>query len=90
MDTDTLIRAISRAGYEARPYAGRGMYGRQCVGVEVGRHGTFGLGVGLALALGEEAADLDALTDGMGMGVVVYFPKVWWKGRDESRDEDDE
>ena len=98
MDAITLIRALESLDLSARSYSGRGMYGRNCVGVTLGRNSEyteFGLGVALALALGEEAADLQARTDSMGLGSIVYFPNVRWpegrKDSDESdEDEDDE
>jgi hypothetical protein len=37
MDAKKLIGLIEEAGYEARSYSGRGMYGRQCVGAELER-----------------------------------------------------
>jgi hypothetical protein len=92
MDPITLIRAIENAGYEARSYTGRGMYGRQCVGVEIDRHGSeFMLGVRLGLTLGEDAEDLSPVSDSMGLGLIVYFPKVAWPaGEKETVEEEDD
>lgn len=33
METSMLVNLIQAAGYEAYPYSGRGMLGRQCVGL---------------------------------------------------------
>lgn len=93
MDPITLIRAIESLGLSPRSYSGRGMYGRSCVGVTLGRNSEvteFGLGVKLALALGEDAEDLDPRTDSMGLGSIIYFPNVRWpEGRKDSEDEDE-
>jgi len=37
LTSEKLIEAIEDAGYEARSYSGRGMYGKCCVGVEINR-----------------------------------------------------
>lgn len=94
MDPVTLIRAIEDLGLAARSYSGRGMYGRNCVGVTLGRNSEFSefkLGVAIALALGEDAEHLDPCTDTMGLGFIVYFPSVRWpEGRKDSEDGNDE
>lgn len=94
MDAEKLIEAIEDAGYEARSYSGRGMYGRECVGVVVGVAG-FRLGAELAKSVAylaeddvhealDELAELSVSQDSMGHDVVVYFPGVPWpEGRDE-------
>ena len=92
MDFNTLIDAIENAGFEARSYSGRGMYGRSCVGIDVDR-GTspFQLAAMLANELVDDAASyedaqtltrelakLRVCTDQMGLGQIVYFPDVAW------------
>lgn len=93
MDPITLIRAIEDLNLDPQSYSGRGMYGSKCVGVRLGRNSEFtefGLGVKLALALGEDADDLNPRTDSMGLGSIIYFPNVRWpEGRKDSEDEDD-
>lgn len=101
MDADKLIEILEDAGYEPQSYSGRGMYGKECVGVvvESGR-GGFRLGAELAksaayLAEDEEdvhtvlseLAELSVSTDAMGFDVIVYFPGVAWPEQDE-QDED--
>jgi hypothetical protein len=102
MKFKALIQAIEEAGYEARSYSGRCMYGKSCVGVTCGRTEAFSLGVKVGAALaasGEEEAEssVDALadlwvqTDSMGHDMIVYFPGVAWESEeDESEDEDGE
>lgn len=98
MKQSILVQAIEDAGYEARSYSGRGMYGAHCVGVTCGRSEAFSLGVKIAVALqatGEEdaessveaLADLRVATDSMGHDMIVYFPAVLWA--EDSKDEED-
>jgi hypothetical protein len=111
MNATKLIGAIVRAevpGYEpfeARSYSGRGMRGRECVGVTVGRGlSSFQLGVAIAAAmrddffpqLQQDLEDLVGLTvreDSMGLDTIVYFPGVEWKDDlddDDGEDDDEE
>lgn len=82
MDAITLIRALEDLDLEPCSYSGRGMYGQKCVGVPTDNITEFTLGVWLALALGEEANQLHARVDGLGRGMIVYFPSVSWPGND--------
>lgn len=98
MDAKKLIEVIESANYEARSYSGRGMYGRECVGIEL-RQGTSQFGVGVAVAnmaltlgyedLAEDLMDLRVASDSMGLDTIVYFPNVAWP-KDEDGDVDDE
>ena len=87
MIATTLVRLLTGLGHEVRSYSGRGMRGRECVGVVVpGDTSMFTFGVELALA----AADIDinvvynlsklvSRTDDMGRhNIIVYFPDVDW------------
>lgn len=100
MKFKALIQAIEEAGYEARSYSGRGMYGKSCVGVTCGRTEAFSLGVKVGAAVaaaGEEdaessveaLADLWTQVDSMGHDMIVYFPGVAWE-REEDEDCSDE
>jgi hypothetical protein len=72
MKAETLIETIEATGREVRSYSGRGMYGRRCVGVSLGR-GDYGS------ALPEEGQKRDSL----GLGEIVYWPSVAWpEGRE--------
>jgi hypothetical protein len=90
---------IEAAGYEARSYSGRGMYGAQCVGVDLDRGvSEFRLAIDLAVACvhdgeSEQVAELGHLatsSDSMGLGSIVYFPSVKWEGVEEEDDLDDD
>ena len=95
MSAERLIELIEEAGREARSYSGRGMYGEQCVGVDLDNASEiFGLGVEMAnYAVDDEREDLASLRstwDSMGLGVIIYFPGVRWpKGRDEDEADED-
>ncbi len=85
-----LIEAIKSVEHTARPYSGRGMYGRTCVGVVT--EDEFSLGVSLALALGEDATSLRPSTDSMGRSsIIVYFRNIPWPedytGENEKKDD---
>lgn len=106
MDAEKLIAAIEDAdvldgeGLTARSYSGRGMFGRSCVGVEVGRGvSAFQLAAAIAVALldgdvdegpsdVEDLARLRVCEDSMGLDSIVYFPQVEWPVAKEEDDED--
>lgn len=104
MDSLKLVEAIEGADLrdvelKARSYSGRGMFGRKCVGVEIGRDvSTFQLAAAIAAALldadaEEGPSDVEALArlrvseDNMGLDTIVYFPQVEWP-TDDLGDED--
>lgn len=96
MDAKKLVMAVRNAGYEARSYSGRGMYGRTCVGITIER-GTsaFTVGIHVAAELGEdahEAARLSTAHDNLGLDTILYFPMVDWPKDvpDEDIDEDED
>lgn len=96
MDTQQLIEAIENAGHQARSYSGRGMYGRECVGVTI--NDPFELYADLLEAAtdgcNEEEmqgvvngiADLmrNTRTDSMGRSMIVYWPNMEWQAQEES------
>lgn len=74
-EAEALKRKILAAGKEPRPYSGRGMDGRYCVGVNVSNAAD-------AFLLGE-AMGLKAPPnhDACGRGVVLYWPAYPWEVR---------
>lgn len=58
-------------------YSGRGMYNKQCVGINLNSHDELWK---LALACGN--ANFNNLpapkTDSMGYGIVAYWPEIAW------------
>jgi hypothetical protein len=69
----TPLDAIARLrdeGLEPRRYSGRGMFGADCIGVDVESREDAG-------AL-KALFDLKPTTDSMGRGVVAYWPALPW------------
>lgn len=67
-----------------RTYSGRGMYGKQCVGIVVSGGGaTFELAFGLSAWVQQADVDFELgeafkrpLTDSMGYDIIVYWPSI--------------
>ena len=88
MDFTTLRNIIEGAGYEARSYSGRGMYGKECLGFTT--DDSFMVTMGnileeLAYVHGHETEEKltafakvlkNAATDSMGLGTIIYFPRI--------------
>ena len=83
-----VIAACNDLGLEVRSYSGRGMYGRSCVGVTTDGNSHTALAQ-IVIALCEQGADgveaADHFTrsgaiasDSMGLGMIVYFPRLPW------------
>ncbi len=74
---DELIEALEDAGfYDHRPYSGRGMFGAECVGLDLEGEGDLW---NVAYALGKSGADIKApRVDSMGRGIIAYWPSVKW------------
>ena len=78
-DMQSLKNALDGFDAEISAYSGRGMYGRQCLGIS-GNFGLFELGVAIG-SYGNERL-VEALigyapsTDSMGTGKVIYWPQV--------------
>ena len=82
-----LQSTIENAGYETRSYSGRGMYGKQCLGISSENvietivdilHWAFSEGDDdLYYALSK--AMQSAKTDSMGHGLIIYFPDHEYK-----------
>jgi hypothetical protein len=68
-----LIAALHDAGYEPRSYSGRGMNGKQCVGVSA----TSAFGIGAAL---EDITAPEPCQDQLGKRYIFYWPAYEWPG----------
>lgn len=89
----TLQELIEDLGYETRSYSGRGMYGRECLGVTVEEPVSFALELGEAIGADDERSfgRLPAVRwDSMGRDYIVYFPNVPYDGENDESDEEDE
>lgn len=85
--------------FEVREYSGRGMYGRHCLAVVTGRDSLHSFEVGVHL--GKAASDsgrfdeiedsiLDMKEDSMGLGSVMYWPRVPYVSDEEAAQEEDD
>lgn len=71
----TLYGALVIAGYEPHSYSGRGMFGKECVAVNLDSSNELA-NVGAALAA--EGVLSQPSIDGMGRGIVAYWPSEPW------------
>lgn len=97
------------ADLEPRSYSGRGMYGKVCLGFVIERDDSplrafggilSGLSCRDATRVKSDLSDLselmlEAREDSMGLGTIVYFPKIKWDDAYEdphnaSEDDDEE
>lgn len=79
LDAEGLADLLADAGYKARSYSGRGMYGARCVSVNLdGLSELLAIGGAIRAAAPDDVDRLarDARTDSMGMGTVVYWPSL--------------
>jgi hypothetical protein len=105
MDGKKLIEALELTDWRhgdliPRSYSGRGMFGKQCVGVTLDGDGSsFQLGAAVSAALldmdaddgpsdVEDLARIRVCTDSMGRGIIVYWPDVLYP--DDSSPEEGE
>ena len=78
MDATQLKQIIEDAGYEARSYSGRGMYGKECVGVTCHSEITLIFDM-MDHASRNQIKELKGcITDSMGRSIIVYWPSVAW------------
>jgi hypothetical protein len=92
-----LLETVSESE-SPRSYSGRAMYGDRCVSITLDGDAELArLGAQLAIECDEDEREalLDLLqntrTDGMGRGIVAYWPRLAWpKDIDEDDKEDDE
>ena len=78
-----LKNAIENSDYEARSYSGRGMYGRNCLGITCENPLSCILDI-LFNADSNTVEDViellrkDCRQDNMGLDMIVYFPNIKW------------
>jgi hypothetical protein len=89
ISTQRLIDIINEAGFEPRPYSGRGMHGTKCVGIDT----DDGLLRTMAELVGEcedtqEARNLimEVHSDSMGLGAIMYWPGAKLAGDEQGLD----
>jgi hypothetical protein len=100
MEFEKILQAFEDCGLDPRPYSGRGMYGKECLGIVTDENP-----LEIALMLVSELATagdydtpqetLDALlelleelrrplSDNLGRGTIVYWPRIKWERADNS------
>jgi len=99
-----LQEAIEEAGYGTRSYSGRGMYGKECLGVCIDDNvgnivatlvvETIFTAIDASGESDSEVYDIGQLlkgakTDSLGRGTIVYFPDVPYISDAEALNEDD-
>mgnify|MGYP003395646932 CR=1 FL=1 len=77
----TLVAAINGAGYKARSYSGRFMYGKECLGVTLSRGQSE---TDFVLDIAEFDPTVAQLlrhptSDAMGLGIIIYWPSIEWR-----------
>lgn len=76
MDSEQLITLLKRLGHSPRSYSGRGMYGRQCVGIDLELYDGLW---NLAREIGAEGVQLEMPdTDNLGRDIIAYWPRFEW------------
>ncbi len=92
-----FVNATESAGYSVRSYSGRGMYGKQCLGIGIGSGiSPFKVACEIAMevlklddqhdiveSLMADLSDERVAQDSLGMGTIIYFPNMKWKEREE-------
>ena len=87
MEKSKLQELLEPTQYICRSYSGRGMYGKECLGVTLQEGDSLGKFFGQVLdeiAAGSDEDEIEVIaddfhsmqTDSMGLGMIVYFPKV--------------
>ena len=99
MDKHPLQQAIEDAGFECREYSGRGMYGKQCLAVDIDRGSSIGdMVAGILESRDGDEDDTAEIADGfrslqsdaMGLGIIYYFPVVPYVSEEEEADADED
>lgn len=105
-DGKRFVELLREAEYSPRSYSGRAMYGRSCVGVEIdGNVSASAIGARMALAIlaehddvFEAESEIERLStalegessDSLGLGTIVYWPRIEWPDGEDEDDDDDE
>ena len=85
---DRLRAIIDIVGYDTCSYSGRGMYGKECIGIVTDEPVRAVLsGLIRECANVDEAADIVVghRTDNMGLSTIIYWPRCQWSDQDVTR-----
>jgi len=101
MEFKTLCEVIELAGYTTRSYSGRGMNGRQCLGVVIEHSDPSKVLTDIILDRcqfnGHEAEQLEMIqwlcenlddmrSDSMGHDMIVYWPSIRWEETEDDEE----
>lgn len=104
MNFNEIKEVVEDAGFDPQSYSGLGMYGLKCLSFNLDRdENVCDAFLDLAEALNsyvQENLDVEfedaiqefkgAKIDSMGLGEVIYFPKIKWEDDDSEEFEEDE
>ncbi len=76
-----LIDELWEAGYEARSYSGRGMFGKECVSIHANQDDLWKVARSLSHDLNIPTPNIDQL----GLGIVIYWPSYEWPKEENER-----
>ena len=86
-----LQKILEDNDYECRSYSGRGMYGKECLGVTIDSDKnifSIGLMVGQELGHNDYIEDIDDVRyDNMGLGTIIYWPRIKYNSNSKVTDE---
>lgn len=88
-DSKALIEVLEDAGYMPRPYSGRGMFNKECVGVGIGKGINNSLW-DLAQTLTQVGGIPEPISDQLGLGMIYYWPAYPWPANEAEERDDDE
>ena len=84
-------------GYVCRPYSGRGMYGKSCLGITMKRGEMTEFDLGVLLGTRQEEYGSLSLstprTDNMGLDMIAYWPYIQYveyMGVDDEEEEEED
>ena len=89
IDSKQFIELVREAGHDVRKYSGRGMFGKQCIGVEDIPEWTLAMDLmsiadsdgprhGDEIQQGDLAELRAPSQDSMGLGFILYWPELEW------------
>lgn len=101
IDPAKLKQFIEDAGYDTRSYSGRAMYGANCLAFTIERGDSEMSATAQVMRVAaevlidndvEDTADafMNAQSDSMGLGTVIYFPDIEWTDGESEPEQDGE
>jgi len=94
-----ITEAFEDAGYDVRSYSGRYMFGKKCLGVDCSHTDNVVIDTICEYTRTcESVYDIrefcellkDSKEDNMGLGKIIYFPRIDWANIDENECDENE